>query len=264
MAQKQTGPERVEVPVEEPADDPSNWIRYDAGDQVEYYIPFTNTPSGTRGNHILRGRCDQVVEDEDGGEHVCGDDALVRRITDDSIEEYCGRSGHAPDAWLAALEGEKQLDDTLIDLRQTCEKQVVNHNLDGRDSLPDYTEMGDGNTIERPAAVHECGDRAFVLVSDGERWGKAFCRQHARTPWYRNLQLRTGDPTATDEYASRPGWPDDVEKDDCVWVDAYTGRAFESYVDWMEGVDDVYPDVISAEEHLVVLKSAGKPVPNRQ
>lgn len=236
---------------------PEDWIPYRCHDgSVEYFVPFGDV--GESGRHILRDSCDGTIQREDE-EVVCGDDAAVRRFNDSGIESYCLR--HAPEEWLAALDGNPHLDDTLIDLRQPCEKMVKSDMSTRPDPEDVGSEKKGRESVGRPPGVHQCEDRAFVLVTDGERFGKAFCRRHARDMWYRGLQVLTGDPrtSAKDRLVNVDAWPDDISQEDALWVDIPSGRSFESHADWMQDarVSGEYASVDEAEEHLAVLDGEG-------
>lgn len=242
---------------------PEEWVQYQRGDgTTEYYVPYHGRDS--TGTHVLRGECDATVERDDAEDGECGYSAVVRRVNDSGIEEYCKL--HAPEGWLAIGGEHGQVDDNIISLRQDCEKMVTSDTSDGfrpGEDVAEQTAEGeeDDDSMDRPPAVHPCGDHAFVAVSNKERWSKSFCRTHAREDWYTSLHIPTGYVTGRfDRYDGVPDWPDEVDEDEAVWVDAAFEEVYEDPAAWMDGCDGRYADVNTAAQHLVVLDGRGSPV----
>jgi hypothetical protein len=206
--------------------DPETWIRArcvrDGTPSYNYWVPYNDRTK--TGMHVLRGICEGDISDEERDGDVCGWDAAVRRLTDGGTEDYCKR--HAPEEWLAALDGETHVHDSLVDLRHTCEKSVTNDSSAGFDrGDPVYDPEGVRNNSEQMPSVHECGDRAFVLVTDSDRYGRAFCRTHAMPSWLRPLRIETGYPDDEAEHVEGvEQWADDMDVESCVWVDAGVAR----------------------------------------
>jgi len=238
--------------------DPETWIqaRYvrDGVVGYNYFVPYNDRTE--TGIHVLRGTCEGDISETETDRDECGYDAAVRRLTDDGIEDYCKR--HAPEEWLAALEGDTHLHDSLIDLRHSCEKSVTNDSSGGFGGS-EGEPVGDPEVArqnpELTPSVHECGDRAFVLVTNSDRYGKAYCRTHARPSWLRNLRIETGYPGEETQRVEGggSGWPNEMDEDDYVWVDARSGEVYESHTEWMDGCSGRYADVVAAEKHLVIV-----------
>lgn len=206
-----------------------------------YYLPYIGKEERHR-FYFLRGSCCAVVGEGDDA-HACGDDAAYRRVNSSGIEEYC--LTHAPDQWDVITEEARNLDNCIIDLRSSCEKCVsksVSH--DGDDPL---------------IKPNSCGDRAAILVTapDGDDISsKAYCLKHAMDDWKFKVHLPTGfpgDPRLEGD-AGKPS------KGTAYFVDAPTGRVFESYTGWEQGVQDRYRDITEAEKHVVCLDSDGETV----
>jgi len=237
--------------------EPETWIgvRYVRGGEVgyDYFVPYNDRTE--TGIHALRGTCEGDISETESDPDVCGHDAAVRRLTDDGIEDYCKR--HAPEKWLAALEGDTHLHDSLIDLRHDCEKSVTNDSSGGFGG-GEGEPTGDPEVARRnpqlTPSVHECGDRAFVLVTNSDRYGKAYCRTHARPSWLRPLRIETGYPyNGAESIEGVDEWPDDVDSEECTWVDAGTGEVYDSHANWIDGSSAWYADVVAAERHLVIV-----------
>lgn len=239
---------------------PKSWVESDG----EMYLPYTRNTDAT--HHILRGACDApTYEQEDGQEAgICGATAKYRRINDEGVEDRCGR--HVPGNWKAALSDHDQLDDTLIKLNATCCRTVKNEDRSGGFD-GHYVETSEGRSAaERDITprVHECGDQAFVMLTDGERYAKAYCKQHARKDWYRFHHIDAGHPHGRhgrlDGRGGAQEWPDEVDPEACYYVDGPSRQVFETYDQWREAMSGVYADVLEADDHLIILSDSGEVV----
>ena len=215
-----------EITTEEVVYDPYTEKYYKA------YGSFGGTPV-----HVHRGSCVAEIEDDDGT-HECGDRAAVRRINEDGIEDYC--KTHAPEGWLKSLEEHNQLDNTLVNLRATCEKWVSG--TYDHDTVPVQERNGGDHS-----GVHQCGDQALLTVALQDREAKSFCRRHIRNDWLRDVEIETGLPEAL--------WDEEEKGEEYVLVDLKRGIEYECYDDWENGSKGEYPDIMEAERHVAAYKA---------
>ena len=220
--------------------DPQRIVTYETSDgDTEYYIPYSGETQSHR-YHFLRGTCDAEVETDDGS-HICGYDAAFRRVNKNGIEEYC--RVHAPDQWEVVMEEETNLDNCIINLRAPCEACISSS----------VSTEGDDDPLVKP---NRCGDRAAILVAspDGDDiHSKACCMAHAMPSWKRQLHLPTGMP-------GRPRIEGEAGRQDTdtkYWMDAPTGRVFETHTEWEKWAQGHYKSVVEAHERLVCLDDSG-------